>query len=179
LDMKQVFISAGHGGGDPGCVANGHKEADLTLYLRDRVAAILRGKLVHVVTDGREGVNKPLRDAVEMAKRNEGPSIELHFNAAGNLGASGVEVLANPELKPLAKELAWEISRVLQSPLRGQMGWLKPSEGQHHRLAFCEAGGLIVEVCFMTNSAELNKYLFNDENVAEAIAGVLARAVNT
>lgn len=177
--MKQVFISAGHGGTNPGCVANGHKEADLTLYLRDRVAAILRGKLVHVVTDGRDAENLPLRDALELAKRNEGPSVELHFNASGNVGASGVEVLANAELSALAKQLAWEISRVLQSPMRGQFGWRKPDEGQHHRLGFCEAGGLVVEVCFMTNSKELNTYLFHDEDVAKAIAKVLAHAVNT
>lgn len=177
--MKQVFISAGHGGGDPGCIVNGHTEAELTLYLRDRIAAILRGKLVRVVTDGREGENRPLRDAVELAKRNDGPSVELHFNAAKSLGASGVEVLALPELKPLAQDLAFQISRVLQTPLRGQLGWLNQNKGQHHRLAFCQAGGLIVEVCFMSNSAELNTYLFKCEDVAEAIAGVLARAAQT
>jgi len=175
---KPVFISAGHDDTTPGCVANGHKEADLTEYLRDRVAANLRGMNVRVVTDGREGQNLPLRDALAIAKENKGPSVELHFNAPG-AKSTGVEVLANAELKPLAMQIAAAISTVLQIPLRGVLGWKSPSSGQHHRLAFCEAGGLVVEVCFMTNSAELNNYLYHDEDVAVAIAKVLAQAANT
>lgn len=176
--MKTVFISAGHGGGDPGAIANGHNEADLAVYLRDRIAAILRGKLVRVQTDGGDGVNLPLVDAIKMAKETNGPSIEIHFNA-GDDTAKGVEVLALPELKPFAQQIAFAISGVLQSPLRGHLGYRSQDSGQHHRLGFCQAGGLVVEVCFMTNSAELNNYLFNDESVAEAIAAVLARAATT
>lgn len=176
---KSVFISAGHGGNDPGAIANGHKEAELALYLRDRIAANLRGMNVRVITDGRTGQNLPLRDAVKLAKENAGPSVEIHFNASTNQKASGVEVLALPEMKPLAQEVAMAISAVMQIPLRGHLGYRDQASGQHHRLAFCQAGGLIVEVCFMTNSAELNNYLFNDESVAVAIAQVLARAANT
>lgn len=176
---KPVFISAGHDSKTPGCVANGHKEADLTLYLRDRIAANLRGMNVRVVTDGRAGQNLPLRDAIKIAKENKGPSVELHFNGSTNETAKGVEVLCHAELKPLAQQLAMAISGVLQSPLRGHLGYRATNSGQHDRLGFCEAGGLIVEVCFMTNSAELNNYLFNDEAVAVAIAKVLAAAANT
>lgn len=176
---KPVFISAGHGGGDPGATANGHKEADLALYLRDRIAAILRGKLVTVITDGREGENKPLREAIQLAKENNGPSVEIHFNASADGKAKGVEVLALPELKLLSQQVAMAISGVLQSPLRGHLGYRDQASGQHHRLGFCQAGGLVIEICFMTNSSELNNYLFNDEAVAKAIAGVLARAAQT
>lgn len=175
---KPVFISAGHDSKTPGCVANGHKESDLTLYLRDRIAANLRGMNVRVITDGREGENLPLRDAIALAKENTGPSIELHFNAPGDK-STGVEVLANPELKPLAMSLAAAISTVLKVPLRGVLGYKSPNSGQHHRLGFCEAGGLIVEACFMSNSAELNNYLSRDEDVAVAVAKVLANAANT
>ena len=175
---KAVFISAGHDSKAPGCVANGHKESDLTLYLRDRIAANLRGMTVRVVTDGREGENLPLKDAIALARENKGPSVEIHFNAPGEK-SSGVEVLANPELKPLAMQLAAAVSTVLQIPLRGVLGYKSPNSGQHHRLGFCEAGGLIVEVCFMSNSAELNNYLSRDEEVAVAIATVLANAANT
>lgn len=175
---KPVFISAGHGGSDPGAIANGHKEADLALYLRDRIAAILRGLNVRVVTDGRTGENRPLRDAIKMARENKGPSVEIHFNASANGKACGVEVLALPEMKPLAQQIAMAISGVLQTPLRGHLGYRNQSSGQHHRLGFCQAGGLVVEVCFLTNSAELNNYLYHDEDVAGAIAQVLAKAAN-
>lgn len=177
--MKQVFISAGHDSKAPGCVANGHKEADLTVYLRDRIAAHLAKMNVPFVTDGRTGVNLPLKDAIKMAKENTGPSIEIHFNGSEDEKARGVEVLAQAELKPLAQQLAAAVSTVLQTPLRGILGYRPTNAGQHERLGFCEAGGAVLEVCFMTNSAELNNYLFNDEGVAIAIARVLAKAANT
>ncbi len=176
---KTVFISAGHSESDPGCIANGHKESELTEYLRDRIAVNLRGLNVRVVTDGAPGVNLPRQDAIQLARENKGPSVEVHFNSSVSSKSTGVEVLANPELKPLAMQLAAAVSAVLQIPLRGVLGWKLPSSGQHPRLGFCLAGGAILEVCFMNNSAELNKYLFNDEAVAVAIAKVLATAANT
>lgn len=176
---KTVFISAGHGGTDPGCVANGHKESDLALSLRERVAANLRGLNVRAITDGKENQNLPLTEAIKLVKQNNGPSIELHFNASEFEKISGVEVLSLPEMKPLAQQLGMAISAVLQIPARGHLGYRAKDSGQHHRLGFVEAGGLIVEVCFMTNSRELNNYLYHDEEVAVAIAQVLAKAANT
>lgn len=174
--LKAVVVTAGHGGGDPGAVANGWTESELAVWLRDEIAAILRGRMVRVLTDGPKGDNKPLRDACGLARRVDGPAVEIHFNA-GPPGASGVEVLSHPELKHLARELARAISTVTKSPLRGDLGWKPASAGQHHRLAFCEAGGLIVEVCFMSNHDDLKPYLENKGAVAGAIAAILEYAV--
>ncbi|MGE3439946.1 MAG: N-acetylmuramoyl-L-alanine amidase [Blastocatellales bacterium] len=174
--LKAVVVTAGHGGGDPGAVANGWNESELAVWLRDEITSILRGRMVRVITDGQRGSNKPLRDACGLAKSVDGPAAEIHFNA-GPPGASGVEVLSNPELKPLAREIARAISTVTRSPLRGDLGWKNPASGQHHRLAFCEAGGLILEVCFMTEHDDLKAYLENKGAVASAIAAILGYAV--
>ena len=173
---KRVFISAGHGGSDPGAVSlNGkYREADLALRLRNLVFAGLRTRGVEVISDGEAGENKPLRDAVEIAKKNStGISVELHFNAAGP-SASGVEALAYPNHRVLCQRLCGVIANRLGSPLRGDLGWKPQDSGQHHRLAFCEAGGIILEVCFISNKAELRTYLQSEKDIADALAGVLA-----
>lgn len=175
---KQIFLSAGHGAGDPGALSvRGHKEADLALELRDATAAALRAAGADVLEDGRREQNLPLRDALKMAREVDGPKVEIHFNAAGP-AASGVEVLCHPQHRRLAQSLARAVAVELVSPLRGDFGWKPANAGQHHRLAFCEAGGLILEVCFITNEGELNTYLAKRQEIAKALASLLADEIN-
>lgn len=172
---KKVIITAGHGAGDPGACANGQQEADLALWLRDTVAFALRNRGVEVIEDGGDGQNKPLRDAVALLKANpDAEAWEIHFNASANVGAQGVEVLAPAKLKSRAQKVAAAISTVTQSPLRGDFGWKATNSGQHHRLAFCEAGGAIIEVEFISCSRALTAYLNRRAEVAEALAAVIA-----
>lgn len=177
--QKTIFVSAGHGGGDSGAVSlDGWKEADLAQRLRNRIASDLRSRGCHVVTDGAEGENKALREAVALAGRNNGPSVEIHFNA-GPLSAHGVEALAHPECKVLSQELCEAVARILKNPLRGERGWKPADAGQHHRLAFCDAGGIVLEVCFLSNADEVRAYLAHETEIAAALADVLASAVTT
>jgi N-acetylmuramoyl-L-alanine amidase len=176
--VKTVFVSAGHSDRDPGAVSQDgrYREADLAERLRNRIATNLRAVGIWVITDGDGGQNKPLKDAVWMAKKNQGPAIEIHFNA-GPPGASGTEVLSLPDKKSLAQRIAGAIAKHMKSPLRGESGWKNDSQGQHPRLAFCQAGGLVVEVCFITNSDELKTYLSLETEIAGAIADELASEV--
>lgn len=176
--MKTVFISAGHSSTDPGATsADGrYREADLALRLRDLIATRLRSWSVAAVTDGRDGENAPLRDAVELAKRTDGPAIEIHFNA-GPPGASGVEVLCHPERKKLAQEIAAAIAKWTRSPLRGDRGWRPANAGAHRRVAFCDAGGLVIEVAFITNADEIETAVIHEAQIAAAVAAVLAEAI--
>lgn len=175
---KTIIISAGHSGSDPGAISRDgrHKEADLAQRLRNRIATLLRADGVNVLTDGSEDENRPLRDAIALLNRNPSAiAIEIHFNAAVP-SVRGVEVLAKDRHKQLARELAAAIGDVTGSPLRGQGGWKSDSSGQHHRLAFCEAGGLIVEVEFISNEAALADYLKLETEVATSLANALRDA---
>src|SRR5207253_399076 len=96
-------------------------------------------------------------------------SVEFHWNA-GPLTATGVEVLCKPVHKALAQDLATAISHATGIILRGEGGWKADNSGQHHRLGFCEAGGLIVEVCFISNATDMHRYRDNFEAVVSGIA---------
>ena len=173
--MKRIFVSAGHSEKDPGAISKGGiKEAELALRLRNRVVAALRAKGHDPLSDGEGTENRPLTEAVKVAKKNaKGINVEIHFNA-GPATARGVEALAYAVHKVLCKDLCGAIAKHTGSPLRGDFGWKAPNSGQHHRLAFCEAGGLILEVEFISSAAGLAKYLSNEPLIAESLAEALA-----
>ncbi len=176
--MKTVLISAGHSNVppiDPGAVANGQKEATLTLRLRDAVASKLKALSVPILTDGSPLQNLPLKEALTLMRKAD-IRVEIHFNAASDQKATGVESLSKGNLSGLASDLALAVSAATGIRTRGALGWKPSNSGQHSRLAFCEAGGVILEVCFLTNPQDVQKYLANENQTAERLAKVLHEA---
>lgn len=173
----KILISAGHTNNpqsDRGAAGNGFVEGVETVQIRDKVAEILRGRGLDVIEDGSDGVNDPLTKAIALA-RTAGIALEFHFNA-GPAAATGVEVLSKPVNRKLAQKIAQSIGGVLQIPCRGaDGGWKSDSSGAHHRLGFCEAGGLIVEVAFISNQSDMHSYVANFEamclGIADAVSG--------
>lgn len=168
----KFLVSAGHGAADPGACANGYTEADIALEMRDLVAARLLEMRHTVLTDGGIGNNLPLRQALALVKGTD-LAVELHCNAAINLHATGVEVIAPPALQLVAQRIARSIAAETGQPLRGVGGWIDQSQSQHSKLAFVQAGGLIVEMVFISNRADLAKFLSVKERVAMAMAGAI------
>lgn len=165
-------ICAGHGGNDPGACYGGHTERDLMVKLRDKVCENL-SRMGHTVeADGAKGVNLTLADAITLAKECE-VSVEFHTNAAANPAAKGVEVLSLPKHKDLSQKLAKAIATVLQSPLRGEQGWKPQESSARGKLGFVQAGGLIVEVFFLSNPEELANYIISEDLLAQKIAFAL------
>lgn len=172
----KVLVAAGHSGTDPGAVAGRHTEAALMLELRDAVAARLRAMGVDVAEDGADGQNLPLRAAIELL-RGKDLGVELHTNAASAPTAGGVEVVARKDRRAEAQRVAAAIAGVLRLPLRRDKGWFSTDDfmlARRFRPGFAEAGGLIVEVFFISNPAELAKYLALKAQVADAIAEAIA-----
>lgn len=174
--MSTVFlISAGHGGTDPGAVGNGYREADVCLDMRDRVAAELR-KLRHTArTDGATGVNWSLAQALPLIK-DTALAVELHCNAAANAVATGVEVIALPRHKSAAQRLARAIAQATGQRLRGDGGWIDQSQSARGRLALVNAGGLIVELVFISNPADMQRFMSARDRVAQSIAAAMVDA---
>lgn len=169
--MSTYLISAGHGGADPGAVAFGRREADIALTMRELVATRLLEMRHAVMQDGACGQNLPLRDALRLIKGTD-LAVELHCNA-GPATATGVEVIAPAHLRPVAQRIARAIALETGQRLRGQGGWIDQAQSQHQRLAWVQAGGLIVEMVFLTNPADLRAFLDKQERIAQAIAGAI------
>lgn len=167
--MKSVFVSAGHSGTDPGAVAFGRKEADVAVEFRNMVAFYLQRAGVPHEMDGQGTVNLPLREAVVKARKHP-LGVEFHCNAAASAQATGVECLSAPKDAGLSADLCKALSGALGIRNRGA----KPEgAGQHARLAFVQAGGVIVELFFITNPADLAAYDAKKWLAAKAVADVL------
>lgn len=168
LQTRTLFISAGHDDLDPGAVGHGYTEADIALEFRDLLANYLRPRVVFS-KDGARDQNLPLRTAVKLAAKHD-VAVEFHCNAF-NGTATGVETLSRPEDYALGNRLCAAISEALGIANRGA----KPEgSGQHSRLAFAsQGGGIIVELFFIDNRSDLDRYFANRQAVIESIGGVL------
>ena len=174
--MSIYTVTAGHGGKDPGAVAaDGTTEAALMTELRDVVAHKLRNMGHTVRTDGGWRANLPLPYALTLVLGSS-VAIELHTNAAQHPGANGVEVVALPSQAPMARRIARRIAHALSMRVRGDGGWIEQTQTKRGRLGFVRAGGLVVEVFFLSNPKDLETYRARVWLVAEAIALALTEA---
>lgn len=165
-------ITAGHSNTDPGAVNGKIKEADLVVNFRNAVTHYLREAGLQVKTDGTGSQNDPLSSAIKLIKGSS-VAVEFHMNAAVSKQANGVETIALPKDKKLAQDLSKAVADALGSRLRGDNGWIDQSKSARGRLAYVNAGGLIVELGFISNEDELARFNARYWLAAKAVAKVL------
>lgn len=165
-------ITAGHSNTDPGAVNGKIKEADLVVNFRNAVTHYLREAGLQVKTDGTGPRNDPLSAAVKLIQGSS-VAVEFHMNAATSKQANGVETIALPKDKKLAQDLSKAVADALGSRLRGDNGWIDQSKSARGRLAYVNAGGLIVELGFISNEDELARFNARYWLAAKAVAKVL------
>jgi N-acetylmuramoyl-L-alanine amidase len=92
LGVTRVVLDPGHGGHDPGAMGKGLNEADLTLDVALRLAALLQAEGLEVVLTRRSDVYIPLEERTAIANRESADLfLSIHANASRNSAAQGVE----------------------------------------------------------------------------------------
>jgi N-acetylmuramoyl-L-alanine amidase len=167
-----VAVTAGHSNTDPGAVNGKAKEADLVVNFRNAVTHYLREAGLQVKTDGTGTKNDPLSSAIKLIKGSS-VAVEFHMNAAASKQANGVETIALPKDKKLAQDLSKAVADALGSRLRGDNGWIDQSKSARGSLGYINAGGLIVELGFISNEDELARFNARYWLAAKAVAKVL------
>jgi N-acetylmuramoyl-L-alanine amidase len=109
LSVSRIVIDPGHGGHDPGTVAKGLTEANLTLDVALRLEKLLQKELgIEVVLTRRTDVYIPLEERTAIANRqNADLFLSIHANSSRNDGAKGIETYflsfaSSPEAEALA-----------------------------------------------------------------------------
>ena len=167
-----VTVTAGHSNTDPGAVNGKYKEAELVSQFRNAVAYYLREAGIQYKTDGVGTTNQDLNAAIKLIKGSS-VAVEFHMNAATSKQANGIETIALPKDKKLAQDLSKAVADVFGSRLRGDNGWIDQSKSARGRLAYVDAGGLIVELGFISNEEELFQFNARYWSAAKAVAKVL------
>ena len=174
--MNIVTITAGHSNTDSGAVNGSDRESDIAQDMRNIVAYYLKSKGITIRTDGEGKGNLPLSEAVKLI-RGSSIAVEFHCNAATSKTAKGVEALSQTKDKVVSQKLCAAVSSVMGNPLRGDKGWKAENSGQHSRLAYVSHGGIILELFFISNDAELSIWKQKKWLIGKAVAEVLAEYV--
>ena len=154
--MAKVFIGVGHGGSDPGAVANNTKEKDLNLSIALACKDVLIEHGVSVQMSRTKDENDTLQEEIkECNKYAPDLAIDIHNNAGGGDGAEVFHHHAGGTGKTLAKNILDEIVKVGQNS-RG-IKTRKNAAGNDYYGFIREitAPAVIVECAFVDNKADL------------------------
>jgi N-acetylmuramoyl-L-alanine amidase len=173
---RRIFLSAGHGGSDPGAVSGIYIERDLAIELRSMVATELQAS--YNVTALSDPNRNALSETLAWLRGRFGSRdilFDIHWNAGGG---TGIEVIV-PEVsssfeRTLAQSLADRISLITSwrkrgggvkpesSTARKRLGWMRPA-----------AENILIEVCFIDNKSDMEIYQKNKIQISKAIAEIL------
>lgn len=102
--MHKVFLSAGHGGSDPGAVANGMKEKDMTLQILLACRDELERHDVKVICSRTKDEDDPVQqEVIEANSSGAEIAVSFHINAGGGDGFEAFYYTNSTEGKKLAQ----------------------------------------------------------------------------
>lgn len=102
--MNTVFLSAGHGGNDPGAVGNGLKEKDINLQTLLACKNELERHGVKVITSRVKDENDPVQDETKEANASGASvAVSFHANAGGGDGFEAFYYTKSSKGKRLAE----------------------------------------------------------------------------
>ncbi|RKD76493.1 N-acetylmuramoyl-L-alanine amidase [Sinobaca qinghaiensis] len=167
LAGKVISIDAGHGGNDPGAVANGLQEKELNLDVALRVEKRLKDLGATVIMTRKTDTFIELGQRARIANDAKASSfISIHGNAF-NAAANGTETFHHPtstEGRKLATALQTELIEELSTTNRG----VKNNNFAVLRLTSMPSA--LVELGFLTNAAEAKRLKTNEFREKSAIA---------
>lgn len=171
-----IYLLAGHTpkgiNQDPGAVANGFREADLTMELRDMVADKLRnmGYQVHEDDDTHR-----LQQVLDKVNAYETDIVfDIHFNAGGG---TGVECIVPERSTELERDLANKVNVMLSTMLRIKNRGVKGEQlTARKRIAVMRENGIncLLETCFIDNKTDMTQYQLRKTEVATELALLIA-----
>lgn len=157
--MVKIFIDAGHGGTDPGAVANGLKEKDLTLKIAKKIRDMLNEYENVSVKLSREGDQtltlKQRTDAANAWKADY--LISVHINAGGGTGFESFtyngKYSGKQETNRKRTILHTEILQALGSGIRNR----GEKEANFHMVRESSMESVLTENLFIDTKADADK----------------------
>ena len=153
---KKVFISAGHGGADPGAVANGLREKDINLSIALKVEDELKRHGVDVMMSRRVDENDPLLEEIkECNSFAPDLAISIHTNAGGGDGFEVYHSIFGGQSKVLAQNLNAEVLAIGQNSRGVKQRMNLYGKDYYGFIRETVAPAVIVEGAFIDNKTDI------------------------
>ena len=174
--MAKVFLGVGHGGSDPGAVANNTKEKDLNLSIALACRDVLARHGVSVKVSRAKDENDTLAEEIKECNAFAPDlAVDIHNNAGGGDGAEAFYHYGGGKSKTLAENILAEIVKVGQNSRGAKVK--KNSQGKDYygfiRETSCPA--VIVECAFVDNATDLE--ILATEDKRKAMGEALAKGI--
>lgn len=173
---RKIILSAGHGGNDPGAVSGKFIERDLAIELRNLVESRLKAAGVTVNKDpDKYALVDTLKWLVGKYK-NSDILLDLHWNA-GKPSANGTEIIVPQSPSTIELGIANELLNSICKFGFSNRGVKRESQTARKTLAWMRppAENILIEVCFISNKQDMDKYVANKEAIACIIAETLIK----
>lgn len=153
---KKVYIGVGHGGSDPGAVANGFKESNLNLAISLGTKPELERHGVTVKISRTADTDKELTARIKECNAfNPDLALDIHNNAGGGDGAEIYHYSGGGTSKILAKNVLDEIVKIGQNS-RGLKTKLNSAGKDYFGfIREVNAPSVIVECAFVDNKTDI------------------------
>ena len=175
---RKIIISAGHGGNDPGAVANGYTERDLAIEFRELlVKELLLLGVKPLIDDNKNALKETLAWLVGKYSSKD-ILLDIHWNAASSK-ARGTEVIVPDNASIFENNFAKNILNVFVSngfvnrgvkpesqTARKRLGWMRPP-----------AENILIEMGFITNLLDINLYQNLKYKLAKELALVIYKSL--
>ena len=175
---RKIIISAGHGGNDPGAVANGYTERDLAIEFRELLVKELLLLGVKPLIDDNKNALKQTLAWITGKYSSKDILLDIHWNAASSK-ARGTEVIVPDNASIFENNFAKNILNVFVSngfvnrgvkpesqTARKRLGWMRPP-----------AENILIEVAFITNILDMNLYQNLKYKLAKELAFVIYKSL--
>ena len=172
----KVFISAGHGGSDPGAVANNVKEKDLNLSIALACRDELERHGVSVKMSRTKDENDPLSDEIKECNAYAPDlAVDIHNNAGGGDGGEVFYSHLGGKGKTLAENILAEIVKVGQNSRGAKTRKNANGKDYYGFIRETSAPAVIVECAFVDNASDLK--ILATETQRKAMGVAIAKGI--
>jgi N-acetylmuramoyl-L-alanine amidase len=171
-----IVVDAGHGGGDPGAVANGIYEKNVVLPISLNLGQVLQGMGYTVYYTRTNDVEIDLEPRVALAERIRADVfVSVHANALapGNSGISGIETYHSRN-STVGKELASYVHSQIISATGAKDRSVRGAG--FYVIAKTSMPAILVETGFVTNPTEARN--LSNPNYQKQMADAIARGID-
>lgn len=173
---KKVFLGIGHGGSDPGAVANGFEEEDLNLAIGLACRGELERHGVQVLMSRTKDENDPLAEEIKECNAfNPALAVDIHNNAGGGDGAEAFYHYKGGTSKTLADNVLAEIVNIGQNSRGAKIKTNAQGRDFFGFIRETVPPAIIIECAFVDNKTDMQ--IIDTEAEQKAMGKAIAKGI--